>query len=393
VGEATLKTQLISDLDDARPYLGAWDELAVDSAKPYCAPAWMRSWWLHASPVGSVLRLMLIFDGGELVGVLPFFADRSTGVLDRYRVLGAGCSSRVDLLARRGMETRVLSAWASTLKNADPEPDVVMFEGIPSDSPWPALLAEEWPGRSASLIRRFDQPAPSVRLQDRTYDEWFSSKSRNFRQSMRRSLRSFQREGGSFRLVSNPDELERSLRAFSDLHHRRWNWRGGSGVLNERIERMLAAVGEQLVGGGRLRLWTMEVRGQVVSSHLFLSAGMETAYWLGGFDDDWARLHPSALTILTAIEHAFSAGDRRLDLGTGAQEYKLRFSDEADDILWTMVVPAGPRSMIARTQLLPQRVRLTVARRLPPGIKRSIRRVRRRAARPRSRGAGSARRS
>lgn len=388
VGEATLNTQLISNLNDARPYLPAWDELAVDSAKPYCGPAWMGSWWVHASPAGSVLRLMLIFDEADLVGVLPFFADRFAGVLNRYRILGAGCSSRVDLLARRGMEASVVFAWISTLRDTIPKPDVVMFEGIPSDSPWPALLAEEWPGRSASLIRQFHQPAPSIRLQDRTYDEWFSSKSRNFRQSMRRSLRLFEREGGSFRLVSTPDELERSLRAFSDLHYRRWSWRGGSGVLNERIESMLAAVGKQLVKDGRLRLWTMEVRGQVVSAHLFLSSGMETAYWLGGFDEDWARLHPSALTILTAIEHAFSAGDRRLDLGTGAQEYKLRFSDAADDILWTLVVPTGPRSMVARIQLFPQRARLTVARGLPPGIKRSIRHVRRQAARPRNRGAG-----
>ena len=384
-GTAILDTKIITDLDDARPYLDAWDRLAVDSSKPYCSPAWITAWWTHAAPKDSTLRLMLAFEGGDLVGVAPFFADRSR-FLTRFRLLGARCSSRLDLLARSGMEPVVGSALASSLASMDPAPDVVMFEGISADSPWPALLTGEWPRRSASLIRQFHQPAPSIHFEGRTYEEWFASKSGHFRQGMRRSLRQLQREGGSIRMARSPDELEQGLRTFSDLHHRRWRSRGGSGVLNEGVERMLLAAGKQLVDEARMRIWTVDLNGKPISSHLFLTAGEETAYWLGGFDEGWAHLQPAVITILTAIEHAFSVGDRKMDLGTGAQEYKLRFADGADDIHWILVVPAGPRSGLARTQLLGERVRMAVADNLSPEVKRRIRRARRRLAGPRGTG-------
>lgn len=370
----------MSDLEGVQRHLPEWDELAVASSKPYCSPAWMTGWWLHAAPQGSVLRLVLVFEGKELVGVAPFFADDPLGILTRYRVLGARCSSRLDLLARPGMETVVGSAFASALADVSPRPDVVMFEGIARGSPWPALLVEEWPGRPPALRRQFSQPAPSVRLAGLTYEEWFSSRSKNDRHSVRRRLRQLEREGASFHMASTEEEIERGLRSFSRLHHGRWSGRGGSDVLNRGVERMLLFAGRRLVPDNRFRLWSIEVKGKPISSQILLSAGGETSAWLGGFDEDWARLQPSILTILTAIEHAFAVGDERLDLGTGGQDYKYRLADSADGIDWTLVVPGGVRSVFARMQMLPERARLAAARRLSPEAKRTIRQIRGRVA-------------
>jgi CelD/BcsL family acetyltransferase involved in cellulose biosynthesis len=370
---ASLTTRVVSDLEEAQRHLQEWDELAVASSKPYCCPAWMTGWWLHAAPPSSELRLFLVFDDKELVGVAPFFVDEPLGILTRYRVLGARCSSRLDLLARPGMETVVGSAFASALAGVSPRPDVVMFEGIARESPWPSLLAEGWPGRAPTLTRQFSQPSPTVSLAGLTYEDWFSSKSKHFRKGARRELRELEREDASFRLASTEEEIERGLESFSRLHHARWSRRGGSGVLNRRVERMLGFAGRQLVRENRFRLWSIEVKGRPISSHIFLSAGGEMSYWLGGFDDEWARLQPSILTILAAIEQGFAVGDSRLDLGTGGQDYKYRLADSADDIDWTLLVPAGVRSVFARMQVLPERARLAAAKRLPPEAKRTLR--------------------
>lgn len=367
---------MVSDPDDVQRHLPEWDELAVESSKPYCSPAWMTGWWLHAAPQGSALRLVLVFDGKELVGIAPFFADEPLGILSRYRVLGARCSSRLDLLARSGMETAVGSVFASALADASPRPDVVMFEGIPRGSPWPALLVEAWPARSPTLTRQFSQPSPTISLTDWTYEQWFSSRSTNDRHSARRRLRQLKREGAKFHKASSEEEIDLGLRSFSRLHHGRWSRRGGSAVLNRRVERMLLFAGRQLVQDDRFRLWSIDVKGEPISSQILLSAGRETSAWLGGFDEDWARLQPSILTILTAIEHAFAVGDERLDLGTGGQDYKYRLADGTDSIDWTLVIPGGVRSVLARMQMLPERTRLAIARRLSPEAKRTIGQIR-----------------
>jgi CelD/BcsL family acetyltransferase involved in cellulose biosynthesis len=368
----SLTTRVSDDLADVRPYLSDWDELAVACAKPYCAPAWLTSWWLDARPPRGVLRLTLVFDGKELVGVAPWFVEPAVPGLQRVRVLGARCSSRVDLLARPGMEADVAAAFASALASSRPRTDVVLFEGIHDRSAWPGLLVEAWPGPRPACKQQFTQPAPSLRLEGRTYEEWFASKSRNFRQSMRRRQRALDAEGATVRVASTEGDVERGLRSFSALHHGRWAWRGGSRVLNPGVERMLVAAGRPLVHDCRFRLVSIEVGGKTVSSHIFLSAGGETSHWLGGFDEAWARTQPSLLTILAAIEGAFASGDRRFDLGTGGQDYKYRLSDGSDTIEWTLVIPHGARSIVAATQLLPERALIAAARRLSPRTKRTI---------------------
>jgi CelD/BcsL family acetyltransferase involved in cellulose biosynthesis len=367
----SLTTRVADDLEDVRPYLSDWDQLAVACAKPYCAPAWLTSWWLHAAPQKALLRLVLVFEGKELVGVAPLFVDSALPRVRRLRVLGARCSSRVDLLARPGMEADVGAAFASALSSSQPRPDVVMFEGVPGGSGWPGLLAEAWPGPRPACRQQFTQPAPSLRLEGGSYDEWFASKSRNFRQSMRRRRRRLDGEGATVRLATEED-LEPGLRYFSALHHGRWAWRGGSRVLNPGVERMLVAAGRRLVHERRFRLVSIEIGGRTISSHIFLSAGGETSYWLGGFDQAWAAVQPSLVTILAAIEGAFASGDRRFDLGTGGQDYKYRLSDGADTIEWTLMVPHGPQSVLAATQLLPERARIAAAGRLSPRTKRAI---------------------
>jgi CelD/BcsL family acetyltransferase involved in cellulose biosynthesis len=375
---ATLTVEVIDDWGDLHDHLSRWDGLAVACSRPYCSPAWMGAWWLHVAPRRSRLRLFMVFEGSELVGVAPLFADGKPGFLTRYRVLGARCSSSLDLLALPGREAEIASALAPALAGASPRPDVLMLEGIRGETPWPSLLAKAWPGPSPANRPQFSLPAPRLDLRGRSYDEWFSSKSRNFRQNMRRRLRQLERAGATFRLASTHEELEYGLRSFADLHYGRWNWRGGSGVLDRRVERMLLAAGEQLIGANRFRLWSVEVAGQPISSHLFLSAGEETSYWLGGFDEDWARLQVSVLTILAGIEHAFDVGDQRFDLGTGGQEYKYRMADDDTPVHWSMVTPMGIRSPVARMQLLPERARLAVANKLSPDAKSKIRQIRRR---------------
>jgi CelD/BcsL family acetyltransferase involved in cellulose biosynthesis len=49
------------------------------------------------------------------------------------------------------------------------------------------------------------------------------------------------------------------------------------------------------------------------------------------------------LGILEAIEQAFADGDERLDLGPGAQPYKLRFADGDDPLTWTILMAPGRR--------------------------------------------------
>lgn len=368
-------TRVVDDVRDLGRFEKGWDELAVVNSRPYCSPAWMTAWWRHAKPRGAVLRTILVLDRGELLGIAPLFAQRGRTAIMRYRILGARCSSHVDLLARPGNERDVAEALAVCLDRVQPSVDSVVFEGVRESSPWPRLLAGSWPSERVSVSTDVHLLAPTLRLSGSDYARWYASKSRNFRQSMGRKRRHLQDMGATFHVVDDADDLEGSLDEFVSLHQARWRPRGGSRVLRPGIREMLLDVGRRLLPLDRFNLWRIEIDDRCISSHLFLTAGSETAYWLGGFDEGWSRYHPGLLTILAAIEHAFRSDLERVDLGTGAQAYKTRFSDQMDGIHWINLVPRRLVVPLARFELLPMRARLAAAEGLPPQVKHVLKEI------------------
>ena len=368
-----LRTITLERVEEVRAIWSRWDELAVLAAQPFCAPAWMMSWWEHVAPPGARLRVMAMFEDEQLVALAPFFADRGMGGVRRYRLLGASTSAPLDILARTGIEPEVAAALVDTLRDADPRPDVLMFEGMPATSPWTKLLGERWPGLRA--CPQYTQPSPYIELGDSTYEHWFQSRTSHFRSNLRRGLREMDKVGASVRL-STRSELARDLATFGHLHRTRWSKRGEAGAVDARIERMLQRAGEQLIDAGRFHVWSMQVDGRDISSHIFLAAGGSTSYWLGGFDRDGAGVRqPAVMTIRAAIERAFQSDATIFDLGPGAQTYKYSFARLERSIEWVLLIPRGWRSLPARAQMLRPRARILLAQRLTPGAKRVVRRL------------------
>ena len=100
-----------------------------------------------ARPQRAQLRVVLVLDGDELVGVAPYFAGRErTGRID-YRLLASGFSHPLDILAAAGREADVATAVAAALARARPRPSLVTFEGLSVGSSWPAEFRSHWPGR------------------------------------------------------------------------------------------------------------------------------------------------------------------------------------------------------------------------------------------------------
>jgi CelD/BcsL family acetyltransferase involved in cellulose biosynthesis len=120
---------------------------------------------------------------------------------------------------------------------------------------------------------------------------------------------------------------------------------------------MLLDAGRTLLPAGRFRLWSLDLGGEIISSHLALVAGQEYAYWLSGFDERHARVSPSLLGALAVVEDAFASGADRLDLGLGDYGYKARFADGADTQEYLRIVPRGRRYPLARARVAPGQLR------------------------------------
>ncbi len=364
---SSITVEVLTGPDETEPVRAEWDELAVSQGSPYCAPAWQLAWWRHASPHDSQMRVVVVRGAEGLLGIAPFCASRGLGGLVVYRLLAADISPRVEPLARAGAEREVAEAIAAKLSEGVPRPAVVRLEQVEADRPWPTLLAQCWPGRRPPrLLTEPSETAPTVLLGEPDYESWLAGRSRNFRQQARKRRRLLDSSAG-VRAMLEPTAPEEAIGELTRLHLARRGDRP-SAAFRPGVREMLAEAGAELAPAGRFRLATLTVDGAVISSHLFVCAGGEVAYWNGGFDDAYAELTPGLEAILGAVEDAFGRGDDRVDLGTGDHPYKLRLADGSDQLRSVAVVPRGPGYALARLRMLPGAARVSLSRKVPERV-------------------------
>ncbi len=355
-----LDVSLIEEESEAQTLAPEWDALAVARALPMCAPGWMLAWWRHLAPTGAALRIVTVRENGELIALAPWFLAPKDGGRTDVRFLGAEYSDRVDVLCAPGREPEVAAAIREAILASQPAPDLISFEATPATSPWPAALAQGLSGRARlSPYRNSVIPAPTVELpadlRDAGEEAWLGRRSSNFRSQMRRMRRRLESRGGSVRMIG-AEETPQAIEALLRLHEGRWEGKGTSHLTRPGMAEHLGEAAATL-GPERLRLWAAEIEGELISVQLFAAAGGEVKYWNGGWLEEHADLKPTMLTILAALEDGIARGERRLDLGAGQYDYKMRFADGDAPLAWGGVIVRNARWPRSRAELAPRVLR------------------------------------
>ncbi len=373
--------ELLTELDALEKLVPQWDALAVRNKRPTSSPAWMLGWLRHLAPATASARVVAVREGGELIGLAPFFVnERGRGRVD-YRMMGESLP-RTSPLASPGREWEVAEAIGATLAEATPHPDVIALENGPVASHWSAALRDTWPAPMHPVARQYlIQASPTISLHQSSLDAWLADRSANFRSQMRRIRRQFSAAGGVARM-STMATLETDVKAFMRLHAERWEGRGESSIAArlEEMERLFLDAGCMHVEAHRFRLCMLEIDGQPISAQLFSESGGEVLYFNGGWDERFAKLKPAMLGILYAIEDALARGDERIDLAPGGQQYKLRFADGNDPVAWTILMTPGRRLPLTAARVTPmlarEAARETAKRLLSPEDANRMRRIR-----------------
>jgi len=378
-----LVPKLIAELSELDTWIPAWDLLAIEAGLPLMAPACVLAWWRHLAHERAALRAIAVCEGEETIGFAPFYADHGAHLLRLdWRLPGIELAAGLAPLARPGREAEVAEAIARAMASASDHVDLVALEGMPAGAPW---TGAGWPGRLAPLGARYlTRDCPGVSLREDSFEGWLAGKSANFRGQMRRLRRRFAEAGGVMRQSSRAT-LAADAEAFVRLHAGRWEGRGESQLARygPALRGLLEDLGRDLLEQRRFRLWIAELDGEAISAQLFLAAGGRALYVNGGWDERFGRFKPSMLAILAAIEQGFELGEECLDLGVGAQDYKLRFADHTSQVSWTVLMPPGARMGFTLPQtaatLGASGLRGALRSRVSPGLLARYRRLRGRA--------------
>jgi CelD/BcsL family acetyltransferase involved in cellulose biosynthesis len=357
------RTIVAEDLESLAPYLEAWDALAVAQGRPFCAPAWMLSWWRNASTGDARLRTVLVLEDDRLAGVGPFFAQVGRLGLVELRLLAAGFCHRIGLLAAPGREESIAADIARALARMQPRPASVVFEGIDAEDRWPDLLAAAWPSRRPARVRTdLTMDAPMIAL-DGSYEQWMQRRDGRWRRNTQRTARRLSELQVHGRISVEQDAIDALLR----LHQAGRRSRGGSNV-EDGAHGVILAAALELGVKDRLAVALLEGPDGAIAADLVVRAGDTAAGWTKGFDPAWTSYAPGTQATLIAMRHLAELGVQTVDLGGGPDEYKRRLADGNRPLAWRTLFPRGPRYPLMRVRLARKHLFFALrklARRLP----------------------------
>ncbi len=367
-----LNVQILEREADLEAIRDPWDRLAVKMARPYAAPAWMLAWWRHVCPDHAALRAIAVSQGDRLLGIAPFWVADGERRHSHYDVLSSRLATPAPLLVDFERAEEVAPLLARALAGARPRPSLVRLEGRSSTHKQVTeRLVRSWPGLRPEVQEARSVPMPMVSLAGRGYEEWLGQRKSKFRQEARRRRRRLDDAGARFRLAG-PNDVERAIDAYVELHGARWRDRGGSTALPAGIRAMLADAATELLPRERLRMFLLEREERVIAVQVLVAAGVEVAGWSGGFDEREKGHSPSLQLVLHAIADAAGRGEERVNLGPGSQSYKDQLADDRDEMDVIKVIPRGLTYPRTKLQLASAKARAETLPRLLGGVRRRV---------------------
>lgn len=368
----------LTEMRDAQALCALRDEWSAlcdrsNTATIYQTWDWVDAWW-KAFGRGKSLRLLLVRDGDDLVGVAPLYASRHLGTpLRRLAFLGTGVSDYLDVIAAPGAEAEVIREVCRRLSSRD-DYDGVDLQQLPAESALVRHLrgrvdqiatpprdsqsgemhacieagggAGDYGLKGHRVAVRPIERCPYVALPD-SWDAYQAGLGKRMRQNVGYYERLVRRElpDAGWSLCGSED-LQEALTALFRLHQRRWRSQMLPGVLGSApIQRFHRDIAVRLQRQGLLRLHVARAGGTIVAALYCFRYRERYYYYLGGFEPSLGRFSLGTTLTAAAIRQAIEEGCTEFDFLRGHEAYKYRWKPcERENLQCLIASPSGWRS-------------------------------------------------
>lgn len=322
-------TELAAIADD-------WNRLASDV--PFRRAEWLGGWWRHYGG-SQELYVLAVRERGELIGLAPWWLDRSRARGRVLRFLGSGevCSDYLGVLAMERRAEEVAAALADWLQTAaqahrplaSDRWDLLRLEGVAADDTATLLVRDE-------LVRRgsMAHTSPSVncwRLElPGDWRQYQASLSKSHRKQVRRLEERVLDAGRAvLHTVKTAAELSGAWEILVDLHQRRRRSLGEPGCFaSPRFAAFHREAAERLLAVQSLRLHWLELEGVPVAAEYHLAAGRVIYGYQAGVDPDRLEDEPGRLAAIATLRLAVEEGFSAFDFLRGDEPYKAHWRAE-----------------------------------------------------------------
>lgn len=309
---------------------------------------WQLAWW-RTYGKDRPLRLLVATEADAVVGILALYVDatHAAGVPVRLlRLVGTGGDTFPDdlgaildpsceLAAARALADAVvaLAGW-----------DVLSLTDLMPDSAFTAAIAA---AVGASRLRHRTGRSERIAFLDlpATWEEWLSSLHRDRRyrvKSARKKLLAAHPDARFF-VWKDAATLDAGFDRLVHLHRKRWERAGSShSFASPEYLAFHRCVMADCLRRDRLRLYCLEVGGEIIAMYYFYRFRDRVYLMQSGFDPDYAEWKPGQVLLGYVIEDAIGEKMRVVDFLRGDHRYKDELATGARETVYVTAFRARP---------------------------------------------------
>jgi CelD/BcsL family acetyltransferase involved in cellulose biosynthesis len=364
-----MKIETITTIEEFLPLRDEWDRVleSSDSDCVFLTHEWLATWWKYLAE-DRRLSIVMVRDGGELIGILPVAerAPQPARMMPRVlEFLGAGVigSDYLDVIVRAGREREVMGALAEHLHKRGL---MLQLSQLRSGSCAAALLAEDLRERGWSAAETKLNVCPYIDLRGHTWETYLATIGSNIRKNINRYLRHLPKTFDMrMECTKSVDGARAALDATIDLHHKRWGTRGVSEAFqSEAVVAFHREFVQLAAERGWLRLLVLWLDGKAASALYGLHYGPAFYFYQSGFDPAYSKHSVGVATMGLTIKMAIEEGASEYDFLHGDEEYKFHWAGGVRDLTRLEIHPPQATAWIYKHAIDLNRAARQMARRV-----------------------------
>ena len=376
-----MQIRRIRNVDELSTLTSDWNRLCA--GVPFRSVEWLMTWWRHYEPAMSMdhrkveLYVLCVSEGNELIGLAPWYIERSLSGGQIVRFLGSGevCSDYLNILCQEIRQTAVAEALADWLTRSCKSTgsqsdgwDIIELTGVDACETMPRQLADQLHQRGAEIQSFETENTWRIEL-PATLDEFLGELSKSHRKQLRQfQRRFFDTNRAVLRTVDHVDRFETGWRILTDLHQRRLQSLGKPGCFQSNtFEQFHRAVTELFFRQGRLGLHWLEFDGRPVAAEYQILGDDVVFAYLGGIEPDALECEPGRLITFATLQRAIEDEYRGFDFCRGDEPYKSHWrATPRANVSWRVVSTRSSARLRNRLWTAGQSARKWIKRVLDP---------------------------
>ena len=348
----TLIVERLSHAEAFEKLVPEWEALdaRLSPRTPFTSPTWNQIWWKYLARREGLRNdeffVHAVRDNGRLVAVAPLMRTHQPAFgplrLCKLQFFGTDPS----LTEIRGViceverQGEVVDALIDYFSASNDDWELIKWSGIRLDGGGHKKLESLGYTRTERILPDYVKSLPG------SWEELHAKLSNNTRKSLRKGYEFIDRDGHkiSLRVTDRETELGDAIERFFVLHAARSRASDMTShrdnFTQEKHRDFLRDVARSLAARGVLRVFQLEIDGEIAATRIAFALGGELYLYFSGYDPKWRKYGVMTTlmveTIKWAIEHRFAS----INLSTGKDLSKLRW--KPTEISFQDIVQSSP---------------------------------------------------